>query len=138
MRAESAEYHSEPSYWLQMNAMGVPLNRTNVMVVDYAYDVPRSVCWDGVLEHCVTTCTVECVQKVRDTTLNQATAIPVDWCVHLSIIRYCVPLDRSDRYATIGRARHAEQEHFRPALLVSAALRFLFPPSLQSVATSRS
>ena len=55
-----------------MNAMGVPLDRTNVMVVDYAYDVPRNVCWDGVLEHCVATCTVECVLKVRNTTLNQA------------------------------------------------------------------
>ena len=45
--------------------------RTNVMVADYAYYVPRSVCLDGVLEPCVATCTVECVRKVRNTTLNQ-------------------------------------------------------------------
>ena len=37
--------------------LSVPLNRTNVMAADYyAYDVPRSVCWDGVQEHCVATC----------------------------------------------------------------------------------
>ena len=52
--------------------LSVPLNRTKVMVADNAYDVPRSVCWDGVLEHCVATCKVECVRKVRNTTLNQA------------------------------------------------------------------
>ena len=52
--------------------LSVPLNPTNVMVVDYAYDEPRSVCRDGVLEHCQAICTVECVRKVRNTTLNQA------------------------------------------------------------------
>ena len=52
--------------------LSAPLKRTNVMVVDYAYDEPRSVCRDGVLEHCQAICTVECVRKVRNTTLNQA------------------------------------------------------------------